>query len=179
MRSLFLIFSLCISFFANAELTTAQIATLKTAIAAENDSTFVALRNGGATYDMAQWYNGQYSPATLAWVSACTAKSLDEGSDYSAYDSVAAGKRDAWALFLQFAPRNLAKTKNRKVVTDVWGNATGGSVAESVLQACTRNITRAENLFGGSTTATTGTVTARKLTWEGSLVEYDIVRALQ
>lgn len=179
MRTLIFLFSLCFSLLANAGLSTAQIATLKAAIAAETDPTFVALRNGGATYAMMQWYNGTYTPATLAWKTACTAQEMDEGSDYSAYDSVLAGKRDAWALFLQFAPRDLTRNKNRKVVTDVWGNAAGGSVAESVLQACTRNITRAENLFGGSTTATTGTVTARKLSWEGSLVEYDLIQALQ
>lgn len=179
MRTLIFLFSLCFSMLANAALTPAQIATLKTAIAAESDPTFVPLRSAGATYAMMQWYNGTYSPATLAWKTACIAQEMDEGSDYSAYDSVLAGKRDAWALYLQFAPRDLTRNKNRKVVTDVWGAATGGSVAESVLLACTRNITRAENIFGGSTTATTGTVTARKLNWEGVLVEYDVIRALQ
>jgi len=91
---------------------------------------------------------------------------------------VVAGKRDAWAMFLRYAPRDMSKGRNRKVVTDVWGTATAASVAESVLNAATRKITRGENYLGGSTTVGTGTVTARNLSWEGSITNDDVVQAI-
>lgn len=159
-------------------LTTAQLLALKAAILAETAPAFVAFRAQGATGAMAEWINGTLVPNVLAWKSAATATELDEGADYSAFDSVPAGKRDAWAMFLQYAPRDMSKGRNRKVVTDVWGNATAGSIGESVLQAAARKITRGEGYLGGVATGTTGTVTARNLAWEGLIGNDDVVQAV-
>lgn len=156
-------------------LTTAQLQTLKAAIAAETNTTFVAYRTSGATGAMADWYNTKSN--TDAWKVSMQAQELDEASDYSSFDSVVAGKRDAWDLFLRYAPRDMNKSKNRKVVTDVWGNATAGSIAEYILQAATEKATRGELVFG-STSATTGTVTAIKRNFVGTLFNQDIVDAL-
>jgi hypothetical protein len=159
-------------------LTPAQLVTLKAAIMAETSGAFVTFRQQGATGAMAEWINGTLQPNVIAWKTAATANELDEGADYSAFDSVAAGKRDAWSMFLMYAPRDMSKGRNRKVVTDVWGNATAASIGESVLLAATRKITRGEDYLGGSATGTTGTVTARNLTWEGYLSNDDIVQAI-
>ena len=159
-------------------LTSAQLAILKAAILAETAGAFVTLRQQGATGAMAEWINGTLQPNVLAWKTAASANELDEGADYSAFDSVAAGKRDAWSMFLMYAPRDMSKGRNRKVVTDVWGNATAASIGESVLLAATRKITRGEDYLGGSATGTTGAVTARNLTWEGYLSNDDIVQAI-
>lgn len=156
-------------------LTNAQYQTLKTAIASEVDSTFVGYRTAGATGAMADWYN--LPSTTDAWRSDVSAQDMDEASDYSSFDAVAAGKRDAWALFLQYAPRNMAKNKNRKVVTDVWGNATSGSIAESILQASVKKASKGEMVYGG-TSATTGTVTATKRNLVYTFQNNDIVLAL-
>jgi len=83
-------------------LTTAQLTTLKAAILAETATAFVTFRQQGATGAMADWINGTLQPNVIAWKSSATATELDEGADYSAFDSVAAGKRDAWAMFLQY-----------------------------------------------------------------------------
>lgn len=152
-----------------------QLTTLKAAIAAETDTTFVGYRNSGATGAMADWYN--LSSTTDAWRDNVTAQEIDEASDYSSFDSVAAGKRDAWSLFLQYSPRDMAKNKNRKVVTDVWGNATAGSIAESILQASVKKASKGEMVFGGSS-ATTGTVTAIKRNLVYVFRNEDIVLAL-
>lgn len=157
-------------------LTTQQLTTLAAAIRAEPAvAAFLAAGDDGS---IAAYYNATATPTQLAWMTSVPSRTLDEGADYSAFDSVAAGKRDAWALFLQYAPRDMSKNKCRKVVTDVWGNATNGSIAEAILQASTRQATRAEALFGGNS-ATTGTVTARKLSWEGRLTDTDVGMALR
>lgn len=137
-----------------------------------------AFLTAGDDGSIAAYYNAPAAPTQLAWLTGVAARTLDEGADYSAFDSVAAGKRDAWALFLQYAPRDMSKNKNRKTVTDVWGNAVAGSTAAAILNACTRKATRAEVLFGGNV-ASTGDVSATKLNWEGFITNDDVVRALR
>lgn len=157
-------------------LTTQQSADLAAAIIAEPAvAAFLATGDDGS---IAAYYNAPASPTQLAWLTSVSSRALDEGADYSAFDSVAAGKRDAWALFLQYAPRDMSKNKNRKAVTDVWGNATGGSISESILQASTRKATRVEVLFGGNV-ASTGAVSALKLNWEGRITDIDVAQALR
>jgi len=96
---------------------------------------------------------------------------IDEAATYTTYDSLTAGKRDEWALFLRY-PRNMAKAKNRGVVTDVWGAATAGSIAEAILQAGTYSATNTQAAIGG-TSRTTGTVTALDLAYTGQAAQSD------
>ena len=159
-------------------LSNARLTTLKAAILAETDPVFVALRDAEATPAMAAWFNEAASPAETAWGTSVDRRTLDEAATYTTFDALSAGKRDLWRLFIDGAPRNMEKAKNRSVVTDVWGTATASSIAEAVLQASTRSISRAEKLLGGSTTATTGTVTAKRLSWGGPLLAGDVVDAL-
>ena len=96
-----------------------------------------------------------------------------------ACDGLTAGRRDSWAQFFAYA-RDYSKGAVRKWVTDIWGNATAASNAESILLgAGLRNITRAEAVLGGSAQASTGAVSAIKLAWEGSLTDADIGAALE
>jgi hypothetical protein len=155
-------------------LTPAQLATLKAAIAAETNATFVAFRASGATGAMADWYNQPSN--TDAWRANVAAVESDDAPDYSTFDALAAGKRDSWALFLGF-PRDFTRSKVRKWVTDVWGNATAASNAEAILQAGVEKARRGEVVFGG-TVAATGTVSATKRTWVGTISNEDVVAAL-
>lgn len=158
-------------------LTNQQIVALRAAINAEVDPQVVQWRTPATRDDgsLRTWLN--QPSATLAWGESVPAKSLDEGADYSTFDSIAAGKRDAWGLFLQYAPRDMSKNKNRKVVTDVWGNATAASIAESILQASTLLATRAEAYLGGAS-ASTGTVTAIKRAWVGTVTLDEVAAVL-
>jgi len=148
-------------------LTNNQLQTLAARIRAETNQACVdalAIRNDVA---MAEWVN---SPSTQdAWNPAMTGGLLFEATDVAKFDSLTAGKRDAWRLMLDFAPLNMARNKIRKAVVDVWGNQ--DSVA--VLQACTRKATNAENIFSGNS-ATENTVTALKLNWFGLLSHHEI-----
>jgi len=157
-------------------LTPAQIQTLKAAILAETDAEFVALRSAGATGAMGEWYNVAINPVQKAWITNQPPQATDDAPSYSTFDSIAAGKRDSWGFFLSY-PRDFTRAKIRAWVTDVWGNATAASNAEAILQAATRNATRGEIVFGG-TTRTTGTVAALDLNRVGTLSNEDIVLAV-
>jgi len=157
-------------------LTAAQIQTLKAAIAAETDATFVTYRTAGATGAMGEWYNVAINPAQKAWITNQPSTDSDDAPDYSAFDTIVPGKRDSWGFFLAY-PRDFTRSKVRKWVTDVWGNALAASNAEAILQAATRNATRGEIVFGG-TTRTTGTVAALQLNRGGTLSNEDIVLAV-
>jgi hypothetical protein len=119
---------------------------------------------------IAAWLNTLQTD--LGWVSNASTRSVDDAPNYADFDALTAGKRDSWARFLGF-DRDFSRSKVRKWVTDVWGNATTGSNSESILLAATRKITRAEKLLAGAA-AITGTVTAFKLDWEGSVDIFEI-----
>lgn len=135
-------------------LTAPQLVALKAAILAFTDPEFVVYRDGGNAGQMAVWLNALASPAEAAWNHDAQRRDLDEQANYTTFDGLTAGKRDAWALYLAGFPRDMRRGKNRAAVTDVWGNATAGSTAEAILIAGTRSITRAEKILGGSATAT-------------------------
>lgn len=158
-------------------LTNQKIAALRVAINAETDPQVVQWRSPATRDDgsLRTWLN--QPSATQAWGESVAAKTLDEGADYSTFDSIAAGKRDAWALFLQYGPRDMSKNKNRKVVTDVWGNAIAASVSESILLATLVFATHAEAYLGGAS-ASTGTVTAIKRTWVGQVTLDEVATIL-
>lgn len=138
-------------------LTTTQFNTLKAAIIA--DPVAGPIRLLGDSFGLLAWCNGAKTPAAvLAWRASVPAQDSDEAATYTTFDTLAAGKRDSWALFLAFA-RDFNKNKVRNWITDVWGAATATSVAEAVLQAGTENATNAQVAIGGASKIT-GTVTA-------------------
>lgn len=149
-----------------------QKATIKTYIAGQGD--LAPLASGPTTDRVAlvAALNANANPNVTAWRSKVTPAEMDEAADYTVFDAIAAGKRDSWGFMIAFA-RDFTRNKVRKWVTDVWGNATAGSAAESILQAGTEKASRAENVFGG-TSITVGTVTALKRNWEGDVTVQDI-----
>ena len=111
------------------------------------------------------------------------ARDIFVASDLTVFDSLSAGKRDAWNLFLNYAPHDFSKNEWRRVIRDVWGQSSSNvTVAFAVYTACTRDITRAEKLLGGNATASegtgTGVVTAKRLSWSGLLTQDDVNRAM-
>lgn len=158
-------------------LTTQQLATLKAAILAETNATFVGYRNNGQTGLMRDWLNKDKTPAVNAWRIDVPPEDSDEATPWPAFSDIAKqGDRDSWLHGFMRYPRNFSRVKVRKWITDVWGAATAGSNAALILtDAGLRKITRAESILGGSTTATTGTVSALNLEWVGPLSDDDII----
>ena len=152
-------------------LTTTQETTLAAHIRSNQDAAVVAALAIRNDVELARLYN--LSSATDAWVSRMGGVDLFQVSDVTKFDGLTAGKRDAWRMMLDFAPIDFTRQKNRKAAQDVWGNT--DSVA--VLQAVTRKATVAESALGGAS-ATTNTVAAVKLNWEGTLSYGDISSAL-
>ena len=158
----------------------AQLAALKAAILSETDVDFVALRNSGATGAMADFYNQVKTPNVKAWRINVDPKDSDEATPWVNFDTITqAGKRDSYIHAFMRYPRDYSKASVRKWITDVWGNATVGSNAASILtDAGLRNITRAEAVLGGNTVTNTNSVSALKLDWEGVLSNDDVVKAI-
>lgn len=142
-------------------LTANQIVTLRAAIIA--DATAHPLQSAGDLSGLLAWCNG--ASGTLAWLTAVPVAVAEEAPTYTTYDSLVAGKRDSWLVFLR-SSRDFSRNKVRSWIVDVWGNATVGSNSEAVLQAGTVQATNAELKFGGPT-RTTGTVSAIARSWVG------------
>jgi hypothetical protein len=157
---------------AHADLTPDQLATMCTAVKA--NATANAARIVGDSTSVLTWLNAPRTPTVLAWRASVTSQEIDEASDYTAFDTVAAGKRDAWSIFLTYGPRNFGRNKNRAVITDVWGAATASSVAEAVLQAGTAPATNTQFALGGSS-KTTGTVIATDFTVDEPATQADAI----
>lgn len=148
-------------------LTQQQLDTFKTALLTETDAAVVAARTPATRDDrvIVAFYNA--ASATIAWRTAASIEAVDDAPNYSNYDTLAAGKRDSWALFLT-RPRDFTRQKVRNWVTDVWGAATASSNSEAILQAGTETALRIEDVLGG-TVRTTGTVSALDRAYVGTI----------
>jgi hypothetical protein len=150
-------------------LTTAQLTTLKAAILAEPSlATAVSIRNDA---EIDTWCNADSTQD--AWMTAVDKRTLFEAMDVTKFDGLTAGKRDAWRLLLDNVPIDFTRNKNRKAVTDIWGNTDNSPVLASLV----RKATNAEKALGG-TGATEGTVTAWKLNWAGTVTRMEVSAAL-
>jgi hypothetical protein len=139
-----------------SHLTTPQRSTLLAAIKAH--AVAGPLRAAGNVTGLLAWCNAAASPEQTAWKTAAPVLAIEEAPSYTAYDSLAQGKRDSWLVFIR-NERNFTRAKVRAWVVDIWGNATNGSNSEAVLRAATEPATNAQ-LALGSTARSTGTVTA-------------------
>ena len=149
-------------------LTAAQLQTLKTAIIA--DPTAGPMRTAGDSASLGLWCNGP--SATLAWQTAVAPQFSDEAATYTLFDSIIAGKRDSWGIFLKFN-RDYTKGKIRNWIVDVWGAAIAASISESILIAGTVAATNAQNALGGIL-RTTGTVSAINRVYDGIVSQAEL-----
>lgn len=157
-------------------LTTAQETTLAAHIRASQDAAVIAALAIRNDVELARLYN--LPSNTDAWRSAMAARDIFEATDVVNYDNITqAGKREAWRMLMDFAPINFTRNKYRKVITDVWATTLSAGNLTTLTQAFTRKATVSETVFGG-TSATTNTVAALKLNWEGALSTDDVSYAL-
>lgn len=155
-------------------LTNTQLQTLKSYILA--DPTLGPLTSGpGTDYGaIAAAMSELASPVVKAWPTNHDPQKTDAVTPWTAFDSITpAGKRESWIhAFLRY-PRDYSNNAIRKWVTDVWGNATAASAAETILNGVLQDCTRVEAVIGGPT-RTTGTVSAMKRQYEGGLSIADV-----
>ena len=110
---------------------------------------------------IADWYN--QTTSTKAWRPIVQKQELFDAMNLTTFDSVIAGKRDAWKIMLELAPLDFTKASNRKGVVDIFAAAD----ATSLLTACTENALQVELVFGGDN-KTSGSVTAIKRNYIGA-----------
>jgi len=161
-------------------LTPTQQATLKAAIATETDQEFVALREAGATGQMAEWYNQPAVPTYTVWRTEVTNEEiLRNGMDWTRVDNLSVGPARIWEWMMQFGTFNPAKASIRAGIDAVWkGTAADLAVRAAVYLHCQRPATRVEKLFAtGVGTAMPGGSPA-VMDFEGQLSDYDIVRTI-
>jgi hypothetical protein len=157
-------------------LTPAQLVTLRAAIDAETDPNMVQWRTPATRADnqIAAWLN--LPSTTDAWRVAADPALIDDAPSYVDFDTLTAGKRDSWLLFMTRA-RNFTRNKTRAWVKDIWGNVTAASNSEKILQAAVEQATHGEAYLGG-TVRVEGTVSALDRAYVGAISIDDVANAL-
>jgi len=183
-------------------LTTQQLTTLKAAILAEQDAGFAAMRTANDEQGMANWYNA--ASGSVVWGTAVQIGTIQDAIDYTAYTPngtidatvtvtnrllAAQTKQINLQLMLQ-GRTSLDATPNRVrgALLDATTNlptgtngaivSAGGTDGARVLNALTRSATRGEMLYAAAA-AQTGTVSAFKIVFEGSITAQNISDALR
>lgn len=159
-------------------LTTQQLQTLKAAILAETDQTFVQYRTDGNNGGMAAFYNAPASPAFVVWKT--SASITDTGKQF--VGSEWAGMTSANHTRLQTVAQWLANGYNpaladiRAMFDDIWSGAGGASTRTKLLAFWKRvaPATKAEKLLA---TGTGSDASPATLTFEGNLTADDIREA--
>lgn len=158
-------------------LTTAQLQTLKAAIAVETDATFASYRDQGATGLMAQWFNQDTSPAFIVWRTNVPVEEYREAVVWTEVDNatMTVGKARIWEWLTanMTLPINAAKTNVRQGLADCW--ASNSQTRTNLLAAAKRTATKAEKMFA---TGTGSSASPATMVFEGALSADDISNAL-
>jgi hypothetical protein len=155
-------------------LTTAQLQTLKTAIAAETDPAFVEYRNQGATGAMAGWYNTTASPSFTVWKTSVPLSDVAANVDGVELVGLTSVKLAAYQSLLLAGSVNPSKDRLRAGFDQVFSAAGGATTRPLLLALWKRLATRGEKLYA---TGTGSDATPAYLTFEGSISDYDVVQA--
>lgn len=153
-------------------MTDAQIAALRTAILAESDATFVALRDAGSTGEMAVWFN--QPSAFVVWRTRVGVSDvMSNGFAWSEVDALTVGKARIWDWMSRIGFVNPSKSNVRQGLRDCFGSTS--ATYTGMLPHLKRPATRGERLFatGTGTDAAPGL-----LDFEGTVTDADVVAAV-
>lgn len=166
-------------------LTTEQLATLRAAILAETDATFVAARTAGATGAMADFYNQTASPAFYVWRRSLSRHAIltgtsDDGTTFAwaagAYISRSQGERDAFReMFSSTGSVDPSLASIQAAFNDIFSGTGGAGNRAHITAMSRRPVTRAERLFA---TGTGSKAVPGNAVYEGALRSDDISLAL-
>ena len=160
-----------------SHLTPAQLTTLKAAILAETDPTFVALRVAINETGMAAWYSADASPAFVVWRTIVTVRETGQafnGTEWAGMTSANHTRLQTVAQYLEtYSP---TVTDVRAMFNDIWSGAGGVITRAALLALWKRPAKRVEKLFatGLGTDAAPAVVGA-----EGGVNALDISDALR
>jgi len=155
-------------------LTNDQLTTLRTAIDAETDPTFVQYRTEGATGWMALWFNA--NSTFTVWKSALEAPIVGEAFDAASLDAMTAGNADKLNNFRQWNDVVYpARADHRSFFDGVFSPASGATTRANLYALWRRFATRGEKLF---CTGTGSDASPGNLVYEGQITDHDVIRAL-
>jgi hypothetical protein len=149
-----------------------QLATLKAAILAEADASFVAARTAGATSAMADFFNALASPAYYVWRRVYTPEQIADAIEIgiTQLDALTAAKRE---VLLWWAERPHNPANSQTAIADMCGSQ--NTLKAAVIAGGKRKATRGEKLFatGNGSEATPSTAG-----YEGAISADDVSLAL-
>lgn len=156
-------------------LNSAQLVTLKAAIAAETDPTFAADRAAGATGAMAAFYNGVST--FVVWKSLVTLNQIGDKINGSELAGLTTAEVQRLQTIAQYSTMgvNPSLADRRSFFDNVFSGAGGALTRAALLALWKRFATRGEKLFA---TGTGIDAAPGLLVLEGSVSNSDIVQAL-
>lgn len=179
MKRIFTAIALLAALAANAQsLSTTQLTTLKAAILAETDPTFVGYRNAGDNAGMANWYNVPSS--VIVWRKKVPSEEIGKTVNYVAVVNLTATNLARVTDFLRLNPVEFDPSRSdiRDYFSQAFGGALGGQgqATRDALEAMYRRAaTRGEALYE---TGTGTTVSPATLGYEGSITTDDVRAAM-
>lgn len=158
-------------------LTTQQLATLKAAIAAETDPTFVAARNAGATGEMAAFYSADANPVFTVWKSMVSINLIGKAFDATELAALSSANQTRLQTLAMFLAGGVdpSQSSNRGFFDDIFSGAGGVNSRAKLLALWKRPARRIEKLFA---TGTGSDAVPAPLVYEGNLSNNDLVLAL-
>lgn len=177
LRRLFL-FALLLPLLAFGQsLTSAQLTTLKAAIAAETDPVLVTAREAGATGAMAAFYNTASNPAFIVWRTNVTNDELGDamnGTEVAGLSSLNMQRLQVLAAY-SGGSQNMSRSDRRAAFDAVFSGAGGATTRAAMAALWKRIATRAERLYatGTGTTAIPGL-----MTYEGQVSDANVIAAI-
>lgn len=155
-------------------LTDAQIQTLRAALLAETDPTFVGYRNNGQTPLMAAFFNA--NSTFIVWKTSVPRNEVGKTFVATGLAAITSGNNDKLANFAAWNETvNPSRLDQRQFFDDIFSVAAGASTRAALLALWKRPATRAERLYatGAGTDAAPGL-----LVFEGLVEDADISAAL-
>lgn len=138
-------------------MTPEQLTTLKAAILAETDPTFVALRNTNETGQMVEWLNQLTNPEYKIALSNVQTSQIGKVINYIAFESLTTANRDKLMSFISLNPSSFDGTRSdvRALLSSdtgsgVFSGALGGQGANTraaLLNIMIITANRAEKIF--------------------------------
>jgi len=160
-------------------LTAAQLPTLKSAINAETDPTFVGYRTNGQNGLMAAFYNAAHA-SFVVYKSSVTIADVGKAINYVAFEALTTANLEKINTFTRVNMQTFPPSKAdiRTFWSNVFSGALGGQgqATRDALDALWRRLaTRGERLYA---TGTGTTVDPGVLVFEGNINDIDVQNAI-